>query len=41
MTDRWTADGASGGNARPAVCTAPIIGLLIRNLLLLRPRAAG
>ncbi len=41
MKNRCTASGARGGNARLVVCTTPVLGILISNILLLRFRTAG
>ncbi len=41
MKSRHTAFGARSGNARPVVCTTPLLGILIRSILLPRSTAAG
>jgi hypothetical protein len=41
MKNRRTTFGGRSDNARLAVCTTPVLGILITNILLLRSRTAG
>ena len=41
MKNRPTAFGVRSDNARLVVCTSPVLGLLIGNILLLRSATAG